>query len=130
MKNKPLIYGLIGLLLLLAGLVIGKNIFFQVQKHPKKSSQSSLPASEQCGIEQCHGFEITCGPNVPDACTEIYQAGDNCRQFVSCEIVNNECQLVTTLEFEGCQVCVEQCYADFQDDPIEFFQCENNCAFF
>jgi len=31
---------------------------------------------QKCGIENCHGLDITCGSDVPDACTEIYMIGD------------------------------------------------------
>jgi hypothetical protein len=43
-----------------------------------------------CGMENCHGLNISCGPKVPEFCTEIYELGDFCREFVRCEIVQGE----------------------------------------
>jgi hypothetical protein len=130
MKNKPLIYGLIGFLLLVVGLVIWNNYTLQLQKRPGDPLKSPSPITDKCGIENCHGLDITCGSNVPEACTEIYMAGDNCRQFASCEIIDGDCQLVTTEKFESCKACVEQCEEDYADDQIKFFQCESQCAMF
>jgi hypothetical protein len=81
--------------------------------------------SRKCGIEQCHGLDITCGPNVPDACTMIYQLGDRCRQYVNCEVIGGECTLVKTGRFEECKACVEKCLEGFQGS--EAFECESLC---
>ena len=81
---------------------------------------------QQCGIENCHGLDITCGPNVPDVCTEIYMIGDSCRQYASCEIFNGECVLVKNNAFETCKSCVENC-PESNDDPAMLFSCENEC---
>ena len=86
------------------------------------------PASDKCGIENCHGLDITCGPNVAEICTEIYMAGDNCRQFASCQVADGQCKLVRSAKFESCKACVEKCGVDYKDDQIKFFQCENKCA--
>ena len=48
----------------------------------------------KCGIENCHGLNITCGPNIPEVCTENYMLGDCCRRYASCEIIEGECKLV------------------------------------
>ncbi|MDD4351756.1 MAG: hypothetical protein PHU71_02125 [Candidatus Gracilibacteria bacterium] len=81
-----------------------------------------------CGIENCHGLDIVCGPNVPEACTMMYMAGDNCRQFASCEILDGTCQMAPSSEFENCKACVEDCESDFAEDPTELFACESSCA--
>lgn len=82
--------------------------------------------SNLCGIEQCHGLDISCGPNVPDMCTEIYMLGDFCRQYASCETINKNCELVKYPKFDECKTCVEKCEKDF-DDLVEAFQCEEEC---
>ncbi|VVB75045.1 Uncharacterised protein [Candidatus Tiddalikarchaeum anstoanum] len=28
--------------------------------------------AQKCGIENCHGLDITCGPNIPEVCTTLY----------------------------------------------------------
>jgi hypothetical protein len=82
---------------------------------------------QKCGIEQCHGLELTCGSNVPDACTEIYQLGDFCRQYFSgCEVVDGDCAKVSNasadLLFSKCKFYIEHC--EKISDPIKAFQCE------
>ena len=80
-----------------------------------------------CGIENCHGLDIKCGPNVPDACTEIYMMGDRCRQHASCKIIEGKCQLAKNNEFEACKACVENCLERFSDRGMMVFECESNC---
>ncbi len=79
-----------------------------------------------CGIESCHGTEIVCGKNIPQRCTEEYQGGDRCRQFVGCEKVDGNCRVKKSEKFDKCKDCVEECYRK-QDDPIKFFRCEGEC---
>ncbi len=83
--------------------------------------------SGKCGIESCHGLEITCGPNVPEVCTEEYALGDKCRQYVSCGNVNGQCQLIKDPKFDECKACVEKCLEDFKNDPVKTFDCESKC---
>lgn len=83
--------------------------------------------AQQCGMENCHGLDITCGPNVPDACTEIYMLGDRCRQYASCEVIDGECQLVESSAFETCKSCVENCSEEFGQDHTMLFECESGC---
>jgi len=82
---------------------------------------------KRCGMEDCHGLDITCGPNIPKSCTMTYELGDNCRQYASCEIIGGKCQLVKSEKFELCKSCVEKCAEDFKDDVIEIFRCEGGC---
>lgn len=86
-----------------------------------------IQSSEKCGIEYCHGLEITCGPNVPDACTELYAFGDRCRQFATCQSIDGECQLATGEEFENCESCVEECSQYFGEGVDKAFECESRC---
>lgn len=129
MKNRNLIYGIIALLFLVVLLLfVWNNYQIQVQKRLNKPIRLPPQISGKCGIENCHGLNITCGPNIPDGCTEIYMAGDNCRQFASCQIVDGQCKLEKSLKFNNCKACVEKCEQDFPDGQIEFFECEGKCA--
>ncbi len=85
-------------------------------------------ADPECGIENCHGLEISCGPNIAEMCTLVYVAGDSCRQFASCAVIDGECQVLAEPEFEICKNCVEDCEKQFAEDPNKFFECESQCA--
>lgn len=87
----------------------------------------SQAAQESCGIENCHGIDIVCGPNVPQACTEMYAMGDFCRQYARCEIVDGKCGLVPNPVFEMCTSCVRECSQTHIDRPVEAFNCEAKC---
>lgn len=80
--------------------------------------------SEECGMENCHGLDITCGPNIPEVCTEMYALGDFCREYASCEIVDGKCQLVKSPEFDQCKACVDECN---EFSGPEAFECEGDC---
>ena len=129
MKNKSLIYGIIALLFLVVlSVFIWNNYQIQVQERPDKPIKLPPRLSGKCGIENCNGLDITCGPNVPSSCPAMYTAGDNCRQYVSCQTMNGQCKLVKTPKFDSCKSCVEKCKRDFPDDQIKFFECESRCA--
>ncbi|MEN7982591.1 MAG: hypothetical protein ABFQ65_04035 [Nanoarchaeota archaeon] len=83
-----------------------------------------LETDKKCGIENCHGIDITCGSEIPEFCTEIYMIGDFCREFAQCEIIGGTCQLTENSKFNECKSCVEKC-----NELIgpEAFACENNC---
>ncbi len=85
------------------------------------------PNDQICGIENCHGLDIKCGPNVPEACTMMYQIGDNCRQFATCEIIEGYCEHTYSKKFADCKTCVEKCIADNPDNNINLFTCESKC---
>jgi hypothetical protein len=85
-------------------------------------------ASKPCVVENCHGLEIECGTREPDACTEIYEIGDVCRQYASCERVANSCRPVEDSDFDTCKSCVEGCIADFGGNESEVLLCESGCA--
>ncbi|RJO59432.1 hypothetical protein C4546_02330 [Candidatus Parcubacteria bacterium] len=91
------------------------------------SNQSLPQARAACGIENCHGMEITCGPNIAEICTDIYLMGDRCRQFASCGIVNNTCQQIQNPQFTACKTCVESCLNQFANDQVKAFECESAC---
>lgn len=83
--------------------------------------------NNECGVESCHGLEISCGPNIPDACTLQYAFGDRCRQYVSCQIIDGECRPVVGKKFDQCKSCVEKCLKDFKNDTVKQFECESKC---
>jgi hypothetical protein len=86
------------------------------------------PAGEnKCGVENCHGMDLNCGPNVPEACDAMYMLGDKCRQYAWCEVVEGQCSLVENKTFETCKSCVNECAQDNPNDPVALFQCESNC---
>lgn len=129
MKNKNLIYGVVTFLFL-AGLFlfIWNNYQIQVQERPDKPIKLPPQISGNCGIENCHGLDITCGSDVPQACDMMYAAGDNCRQFASCQTIDGQCKLEKTPKFDSCKSCVEKCELNYKDDQIKFFDCESKCA--
>ncbi len=95
---------------------------------PEACPEDCKQATGKCGIENCHGLDIACGPNIPETCDMMYAAGDNCRQYASCQTMNGQCQLVKTQKFDDCKSCVEKCEQNFKDDQINFFQCESKCT--
>ena len=42
-----------------------------------------------CEFTSCHGLNLNCGPNPPQACTADYQLGDKCRQYAFCSKAND-----------------------------------------
>lgn len=84
-----------------------------------------IPVKEQkCGIESCHGLDITCGPDVPEVCTEEYRLGDFCRQYADCEVLDGNCQLVESDRFGQCKSCVDECS---KLGGEQAFVCEDDC---
>jgi|SRR3989344_8316903 len=128
MKNKNLIYGIIAVLFFVGlSVFIWNNYQIQIQERPDKPIKLPPQILGKCGIENCYGLDITCGPNIPDACTMMYAAGDNCRQFASCQNIDSQCRLEKTPQFDKCKSCVEKCELDYKDDQIKFFECESKC---
>ncbi len=116
-KDKKLIYVFTAILLF-----SGIGLFvYQTTANPDKQ----VPV--KCGMENCHGMDITCGQNVPEVCTGEYLLGDKCRPFASCEVVNGKCQLIKSERFGACKSCVEKCLSDFKNDYIRAFDCGEDC---
>ncbi|MFA5348052.1 MAG: hypothetical protein WC294_07935 [Methanoregula sp.] len=80
-----------------------------------------------CGVTPCHGLDLTCGPRIPEVCTEVYQLGDKCRQFANCTMDGRTCRIVTTPEFDTCKSCVLMCLNESRNDPSKSFACEETC---
>jgi len=75
---------------------------------------SPTPSIAACGAEQCHGLDITCGSDVPQACTLEFQIPDDaCLQYVRCETIQGTCQQANP-QFEQCRQCVLQCKTENQ----------------
>lgn len=89
---------------------------------------SDVQANPQvCGVENCHGLEITCGSEIPDFCTEIYMFGDKCRQYASCKTVQGECLFIPNKAYERCKSCVNSCVERYSNDIIKMSTCESKC---
>lgn len=138
-NREKLIYGGVGLLLIVAVAFFvvnnqsgvdnktnGTGKVEDVDDTDKTVKTPSQP-SGKCGMENCHGLEITCGAKVPDACTEMYAMGDGCRQFASCKNIDGKCSLDKTPKFDSCKSCVEKCEKSFPNDPIKVSDCESEC---
>jgi len=89
----------------------------------EKNDEDDDEEEEECGMENCHGLDITCGSNVPDACTMEYQIGDGCRQYAKCEMKDDECVMKESNQFENCKSCVEDCLDKFENDSDKLFLC-------
>ncbi len=85
--------------------------------------------AQKCGLQTCHGLEVSCGPDIIEACTAIYMEGDRCLELVRCDVVGSECQQVDQEPFLACKDCVESCKEKYGDDePDKFFECEFKCG--
>ncbi|MEI7433458.1 MAG: hypothetical protein WCJ93_04320 [Methanomicrobiales archaeon] len=80
-----------------------------------------------CGIQNCHGMEISCGPQVVEMCTMEYQLGDKCRSLASCQNINGSCTVVKQEGYTKCVSCVEECNRTAGNDPVKAFDCESRC---
>lgn len=130
MANKKIFLILIGIILFSA---LALKIFFLPKKAnapvsgPKLPSKNSGVEKQKCGIENCHGLDITCGPNIPEMCTEMYQMGDFCRSYAKCEVKDSKCQLIKNADFDQCKNCMEKCIKDARNNSAKSFNCESQC---
>ena len=88
--------------------------------------QAAVAQGSNCGLLNCHGVDVSCGFNAPEACDMMYRMGDFCRQYLSCQVVEGECRTVTQAPFEQCRACVLDC-EKIQNDPVGAFDCESTC---
>lgn len=86
---------------------------------------TSQQQNRQCGIENCHGLNVQCGSNAPQACTADYRLGDFCRQYAECSVVQGACTLLVNEKFTTCKACVEEC--ERVQEPTKAFECEQVC---
>lgn len=97
----------------------------QKQSVGNNESADNNQTKQECGLENCHGLELSCGSNAPEVCAENYELGDFCRQYASCQIIDGRCQLSKSQEFDLCKLCVEDC--EKEKDNQKVFECENGC---
>jgi len=91
------------------------------------TAPSEVPTVAACGIENCHGLTVTCGPNIATSCSNDMDAGDRCRQYASCQVVSGSCQLVTELKFNKCVSCVQMCKSSYYNNPNMLYDCSQQC---
>jgi hypothetical protein len=84
--------------------------------------------TENCALETCHGMDIECGDNPPEACTMMYEIGDKCLQYAQCGMLNSKCQSIQNSQFTQCATCVQNCIDTYAiDSSTRLFECESNC---
>lgn len=113
--SKAKIIILIVLLLLLIGGALG--LYFYNKSHKKVD----------CGVSNCHGMDVSCDKPV-QMCTADYQLGDRCREFITCESVNGQCQQKIDPKFEVCKSCITTCQKKYPHDVNQQFLCESACG--
>lgn len=128
LKNKKLLFGVALLFVISIGAFIWNNYQIEISERPVKPLKPPAFISGDCGIEQCHGLEITCGPNIQEPCTAIGVPSDICRQYVRCQKVGGKCQLIKDPKFDECKLCVNRCDKESENDPINNVQCYGKCG--
>jgi hypothetical protein len=92
-----------------------------------ENNDTAVIAQAACGIQNCHGMGISCGPNMVEMCTMEYQLGDKCRSLASCQNINGSCTVVKQAGYDKCVSCVEECNRTSGGDPSKAFDCESRC---
>jgi len=88
----------------------------------------TTPVLSACGLTSCHGLELACGRDVPQACTMEYQPGDKCRQYAQCTSGSyGSCTLVTSPQFNSCKTCAQKCELRAGADNLAAASCEEQC---
>ena len=81
----------------------------------------------KCSLMNCHGADFECGPNPPEMCTAMYELGDACRQYASCEVVDGNCRLAANPLLDKCISCTNYCNLQHWTNPDKAFACQENC---
>ncbi len=92
-----------------------------------EDNTTAVVIAQPCGVTNCHGMNVTCGPDVAEICTMEYQIGDKCRAYANCRVQNGSCLVVEQPGYRPCVSCVENCIAMKGNDPIKAFECESAC---
>lgn len=92
-----------------------------------ENTDTAVIEQAACGVQNCHGMEISCGPNVVEMCTMEYQLGDKCRGLASCQNINGSCSVVKQEGYTKCVSCVEECNRTSGTDPMKASGCESRC---
>ena len=87
-------------------------------------SESADADSGKCIQTNCHGLQVTCGFGEEMVCTSIYQLGDFCRSFVTCEANEGTCSPKENTKYQQCSDCVKGCESK---EASEAFTCEADC---
>lgn len=95
---------------------------------PNEIEPAITPVAGQCGIENCHGLDIVCGPNPAEMCTAMYQFGDRCRQYAKCGLINGKCQEIQNSKFNECKTCVKKCEDQYKNNDDQMWMCEIKCG--
>ena len=110
-----------------------KNVMSEKKYNPTVEQDSTAEFSAKtctpgaCSVENCHGLDITCGPNPPEMCTEMYALGDKCLQYAKCGVLNGTCQQIENAQFTQCKTCAQNCEKENVNDPMKAFECESKC---
>jgi len=92
-----------------------------------ENTDTAVVSEQPCGIQNCHGMVISCGPKVVEMCTMEYQMGDKCRNLATCQNINGSCSVVKQEGYSKCVSCVEECNRTAGADPVKAFECESRC---
>jgi hypothetical protein len=89
---------------------------------------AETPGASSCGFTTCHGSDLACSTSAPQICTAMYQIGDKCRQYASCDTGGGGCTLVTSNpKFVNCKACAERCQIQAGPDSLAAMTCEEKC---
>jgi hypothetical protein len=89
---------------------------------------AAVATDSVCGIENCHGYTVQCGPNVATACPNDIDAGDRCRKYATCQVVSGTCQAVKDTKYDKCGACVKQCESTYYNNPNQLNDCADRCT--
>ncbi len=89
--------------------------------------KGTIVATDNCGIQECHGTTLTCGSNVPEMCTMQYEIGDRCRQYFFCSVLGGTCKADPSQKFQQCVQCASQCKSQYPNDSVNMMECESSC---
>ena len=106
MARRVKIKNILVFLIIAIVVILDVSLLIQDKSPEKENNLEQTKNKQKCGIEQCHGLDITCGKNIPDLCTAVYQVGDICRKYVKCEITKDKCLFIKDSKFEECKTCV------------------------
>ena len=91
------------------------------------ATPTEVPTVLACGVENCHGLTVQCGPNVATVCPSAINGEDQCRQYATCQVVSGSCQLVTESRYDKCASCVKSCESSFPNNPNQVLDCSQSC---
>ena len=126
--TKIILIAFVALLIILGGVFFWNNNETSVTESPEGPDSGLPPVTAECGIENCHGMDIVCGPKPAEVCDMMYQLGDKCRQFAQCGVVDGVCQKIDNPGFATCKMCVENCEILHPDAPDQALACESACG--